>query len=93
MESLDKRLKRLREKKGITVKQLCQEIGIPVTTYREWEYGRAITGEPYVALAQVLGVSVYELLTGKAPQSQLLNGLIEIEYKLTELKKNAESFF
>lgn len=33
---------------------------VPVTAYREWEYGRPVQGEPYARLAEVLDVSVSE---------------------------------
>jgi hypothetical protein len=30
--------------------------------YRDWEYGRAVTGEPYVKIAKAFGVSLNWLL-------------------------------
>jgi transcriptional regulator with XRE-family HTH domain len=56
------RIRSLRESSRLTVKEIAQQIGVPESTYREWEYGRAITGEPYLKLARVLGVDIRELL-------------------------------
>jgi transcriptional regulator with XRE-family HTH domain len=64
LEKLSNRLKRLREKKGLSVKDVAKAIGVPVSTYREWEYGRTIRGEPYVNLSILFEVSLYELMTG-----------------------------
>lgn len=64
-ESIHHRLARLRLENGLTAKSVAEAIGVPVTTYREWEYGRAIRGEPYQKLAQLFNVSLCELLTGE----------------------------
>lgn len=70
MEAFHQRLRRLREAKGLSSKEVARRIGKPETTYREWEYGRAIQGEkPYVALSKVYGISVYELLGGSQVMS------------------------
>lgn len=58
------RLRRLRQQRGMTAKEVAEQIGVSPTTYREWEYGRSILGEPYLKLAKVFGVSVHELLSG-----------------------------
>lgn len=67
MESFGTRLKRLRTEKQLTAKQMSLMTGIPLSTYREWENGRQIKGQPYVNLAHALDVSLYELLTGESP--------------------------
>lgn len=84
-EKINNRIKRLREERKLTVKELSSKIGIPDTTYREWEYGRAITGEPYVKLAKELQVSLSLLLTGEEPVQEL--ELMEI---LAHIKKSHE---
>lgn len=56
------RLRGLREQCGLSAGQVADAIGIAVSTYREWENGRAITGHPYFKIAMALGVSVYQLL-------------------------------
>ena len=84
---LGARLKLLREKRGLTARQLADQIGVPVSTYREWEYGRAIVGEPYVAMSKALDVGVHELLTGESPSRTSYIAKIEkITTALFELK-------
>src|SRR5689334_8298643 len=68
-ELICRRLKRLRLKRGLSMKAIAAQIKVPLTTYRNWEYGRAIRGEPYERIAQALGVDLTELLTGKKPRS------------------------
>ena len=60
---------------------------MPVSTYREWEYGRSIRGEFYVLLAQALGVSLHELLTGQGHKfTELVADLEEIENALSKFR-------
>ena len=51
------------------------------STYREWENGRAITGQPYLKMAKALGVSVYQIF---GIEDQRRN---EISSKLTAIKR------
>jgi transcriptional regulator with XRE-family HTH domain len=65
MEKLGVRMKKIRQTKRLSVKEAAKRAGVAASTYREWEYGRAIRGEPYVNIAKALEVSLHELLTGK----------------------------
>ena len=88
------RLRRLRLHRRLSLKEMASAIGIPVTTYREWEYGRAIKGEPYPRIAEVLGVGLTELLTGRTPSRiAALKQLTLVEDGLAALKKELESLF
>ncbi len=60
-EPIAKRLKKLREARHLTIKEAATLIGVPQTTYREWEYGRAIRGEPYIRIAKAFNISLDEL--------------------------------
>jgi transcriptional regulator with XRE-family HTH domain len=92
METLAKRLKRLRTEKDMSAQQLAETAGIPVTTYREWENGRQILGEPYEKLAQALDVTLFELLTGRKPnRADLFIKLEEVEKTLGELRSHLGS--
>lgn len=87
-ESLGKRLKRLREAKNLSVKDVADSLSIPVTTYREWENERKIVGEPYPALAELLEVSVYELITGeKKNDSEVLGSIETIKRELEKVRQ------
>lgn len=93
-ESFGKRLKRLRIAQKMTMKELAQTIGVPMSTYREWEYGRSIVGEPYPKLADALKVSLSELLLGERAgnTSEVFAEIHAIESHLLKLKKKVESF-
>jgi transcriptional regulator with XRE-family HTH domain len=94
MEKISQRLKRLREAKGISIKEMANELGIAVTTYREWEYDRSIQGEPYQKIAEILGVGLVELLTGQKPsRTAVIEELEVIEEHLRNLRKHILSFF
>ncbi|MCY4644149.1 MAG: helix-turn-helix transcriptional regulator [Bacteriovoracales bacterium] len=57
-----KRLKKLRMKQKLSPEEVARASGVAVSTYREWENGRAITGcRPYFKLTMALGVSFYQL--------------------------------
>lgn len=66
MNSLfSKRLKQLRLERGLTQKDVASLLRISPSTYRDWEMGKQIKGEPYVEIAAVFGVSLTMLLTVK----------------------------
>lgn len=93
-ETFGARLKRLRIQKRFSLKEMAETIGVPITTYREWEYGRAIKGEPYAKLAKVLEVSIAELLTGKqASKTAAFKQLALIQKHIADLRNELESFF
>ncbi|MBK8201498.1 MAG: helix-turn-helix transcriptional regulator [Bdellovibrionales bacterium] len=93
-EPLSSRLKRLRQAKGINVKEMASLLGVSVSTYRDWEYGRSIEGEPYPKMAEILSVSLYELLTGRRPlPDQVSKEITRYEQALAALKKELSSFF
>jgi hypothetical protein len=76
------------------MKEVARRIRVPETTYREWEYGRTIRGEPYVRIAETLGVSVHELLTGKrSGHREILRNLDGAEARLRRLRIQLQSFF
>lgn len=84
-----KRIKSLRLEKGFTIKDVSQEIGVAVTTYREWENGRAVSGFRYLKLAQLYNITVYELLGFQHHNSTYFNEqLLKIEDILKEIKTN-----
>ena len=62
------------------MRKAAQLIGVPETTYREWEYGRQIRGEPYLKIAKAFGISVSELLGAESSNltvDQRLNRILE----------------
>jgi len=93
METLHARLTRLRKEQGLTMKALALKIGVPESTYRDWEYGGSIQGQPYVKLSEVLDVGLYELLTGKKPDKKRALAVIKsLETDLFALKQELFSW-
>jgi transcriptional regulator with XRE-family HTH domain len=88
VESFGERLKRLRLKTGLSQKQVAERAGISASTYRDWEYGKKIKGEPYVDLASALRVSITELFTDKkVVTSKVQQELREIERIVESIRK------
>jgi transcriptional regulator with XRE-family HTH domain len=92
MEAICKKLKKFREGRHLSMREAAKLIGVPETTYREWEYGRAIRGEPYLKIAEAFGVSVEELFsTDKKDEwvlekdiDRLIFGLLELKSKISK---------
>ncbi len=94
MELFYQRLRRLRLERGLKIKDVANSLKVSTSTYRDWEYGRSIKGEPYSKLAKILGVSIEELLTGKnSTPARIRKELERCENALANLKKELESFF
>lgn len=80
METIGKRLKGFREAKGLSATKVAAYVGVSESTYRDWEQGRAIQGEPYAKLAEVLAVSLTELIVGEGHgKDWMFESLGEIE--------------
>lgn len=88
------RLRDLRRKKGLSMQEMAKAISVPLSTYREWEYGRAITGEPYPLIASVLGVSLNELFGLKrTTEESVFQRVDSIEREVRELRVLLETMF
>lgn len=61
------RLKKLRFSNSLSVSDIVRKLNINPSTYRDWEYGRSIRGEPYILMAKIFEVSFSELLIGEKP--------------------------
>lgn len=68
-EKLSDRLRKYRTNKNLTIESTAKKLGVAVSTYREWELGRAIRGEPYLKMRDLFEVSLEELLTGSKPDN------------------------
>ena len=75
------RLKRLRTAQALNIKESARRIGVAESTYREWENGRSILGEPYMRIAETFKVSLSELISG-----QRVEKLNEVELLERELQ-------
>jgi transcriptional regulator with XRE-family HTH domain len=85
MSLLSKKLKKLRMQRGFTMREVADGIAVPLTTYREWEYGRAIRGENILKVAVFFGVSLEELIGHKDSVT------LSIEQRLNRIKDDLSS--
>lgn len=84
---LGKRLKASRLKKDLSIEEVATRAGVAPSTYREWESGRAITGNPYAQLSSILGVGVYYILgIEDKSKDELFTCLNELEKCIQRLK-------
>lgn len=61
MDSFNHRLKKLRTRCKFSQREAARLIGVKESTYRAWEYGNSIQGEPYPQIAKAFGVTLDEL--------------------------------
>ncbi len=88
MESLGSRLRRLRVQRGLDASEIAKQVGVSVSTYRDWEGGRQIRGEPYAKLADVFGVSLSQILLGGQPdKTEVERELATIEAALGRIRR------
>ncbi len=81
--NLGERIKKAREDKKLTVSHVARKIGVSQSTYRDWEYGREIKGEPYIKIAEALGVSLtYVLGVRKTATEDTIKEIGELIEKL-----------
>jgi len=61
MSEFNQKLVELRLAANLSQREVARRIGVPESTYREWEYGNAIQGEPYPKISKAFGVTLDEL--------------------------------
>ncbi|HEX7675861.1 MAG TPA: helix-turn-helix transcriptional regulator [Bdellovibrio sp.] len=94
MSGIHDRLRRLRLQQNLTINNIAEKTGISASTYKAWENGRQIQGEPYPALARVYQVSLQELITGeKANCFQILERIDRLRHELQEMKNDLLGLF
>lgn len=87
--SIGETLRVLRLQKDLKVSECAAFLEVSPSTYREWENGRAISGEPYSKLAELFGVTMSDLFGLKA--ELLAVKLVEIEKASNELLFHVKS--
>lgn len=92
MSTIAIRLRKLRNKSHFSQKDVAEKLGLSPSTYRDWEYGRKIVGEPYVKLAEIFSVSLTELMTGQPRLgSELIDRVDELDRQVKIIRKIVES--
>lgn len=96
METFAQRIIKQRLNLGLTQKEVAQALKIPLSTYKEWEYGRRVQGEDvYVKLSEVLEINLRTLLTGEAifEKDELIQKVQGALYQINEVKKALISLY
>jgi transcriptional regulator with XRE-family HTH domain len=66
-----KRIKQLRRAAGLSQNQLARKAGVPVTTLRDWEYGRrTMRLQAAIQLADALALSLDDLVGRRPPKGR-----------------------
>lgn len=86
---IGEKLKEFRVKKKLSVSECARALSVSPSTYREWEYGRSIIGEPYVKIAELFEVSLTDLFSTE--RSEALNEIEMLESELERLLKSVKS--
>lgn len=82
-------LQELRQKKKWSLAQAAKRLGVPTSTYREWEAGRRIPAEALLKLSSVFGVSVSNLLGQVDERSEKLKKSVYYLEAALELVREA----
>ena len=91
-EEIHHRLKRLRQRKNLTAKEMAKLIGVPQSTYLDWENGRGMKLPPFQKMSQVLAISVTELLIDEKPPLQdVSEALLKIEETARDIRSRLSS--
>lgn len=79
-----------REELELKVKEVAQYIGVAESTYREWENGRRIQGEPYLKISEILHISIGDLLglNKRDVLQELFTQIENLEKHVKILRKN-----
>lgn len=84
-DSLGKKLNTRRAELGLSVKKVAEDIGVSESTYRDWENGRKISGEPYERIAKALNMPILKLITDQDMR------VTEIEEEIKKLIKSVNN--
>lgn len=77
---------------GLSQRETARRIGVPETTYREWEYGRQIRGaEAYCKIAQAFEISISDLFGENSTEISLENRLDRIRADAAIIKEKLKS--
>ena len=81
-----KRLALFRKRKGYSIRKTAELANVNEVTYRQWEYGAEIRGEPYPDLARVFGITLEELFGVSSEESSAKEEVDKIISALHSLK-------
>lgn len=88
MDKISSILKSRRQELKLKAKDVAKRIGVAESTYREWENGRNIQGEPYLKIAEILEIPLTKLMgVKKIPHDEIYNELENINQSIKNIQK------
>lgn len=83
---ISKTLKKRRLQLGKRPSEIAKKIGVSESTYRDWENGRRIQGEPYIKIAEALEMNILDLL-----EVQRANHHINLKSELEKIENSVRN--
>jgi transcriptional regulator with XRE-family HTH domain len=81
-------LKKRKLQIGKKPSEIAEKIGVSESTYRDWENGRKIQGEPYRKIAEALEISIIDLLEiERVSYNYLKSELENIDNSIKNIRK------
>jgi transcriptional regulator with XRE-family HTH domain len=65
------KIRQLRLDRKMTLKEMAKYLDVPVSTYRDWEYGRRMPAEAILKLSEVFGVPMMVFTKRELPGAAL----------------------
>ncbi len=87
--NLSQKIRKYRIDKRMTLKETAKRLEIPVSTYRDWEYGRKIPAEVISKLSEVFEIPLSAFMENPSPHKKDLASAIAL---LEEALKIVKSF-
>jgi transcriptional regulator with XRE-family HTH domain len=85
---LSSNLRVMRIGRRLTMKRIAALIGVPVSTYRDWEYGSKIPAEQLQNIAKILEIPISELFGEEIdPNKKKLLALLEEALQLVRITR------
>lgn len=84
---MNHKLRELRKSKGLSIEKVAVQIGVPVSTYRDYEYGTRLPADLLKPISELYEMSISDLL-GVSSSDEALNEVIS--NVIYSLEKNIE---
>lgn len=91
--SVGQLMKQARMIKKLSAKEVAQQLEIAESTYRDWENGRKIQGEPYLDISRVLDIPLGELIGAEQREAvkQLKSDVELLDGQVKKIKNSVYS--
>lgn len=87
MRTFGENLKKIRLERKLTASEVASKVGVSKSTYRDWEEGRKILGEPYLRIADALETSLQSIFQVESlAEKKVKKNILKIRDLLTEIE-------